>query len=261
MEQGVVTLDSVIRSACEEVGDDTLHKYRRFEMWALECLSELKVDLCPSILTVKVTIDNYTCSVPFPMDMATWMSIGRKEGNRIVPMIVNNRIIMVNDVDDCGMPIKNAEYKPDYGVTGGVLGQGDLNYWWLNPSLATDTSGAIYGFGADTRNDGHFREDKENRRFLFDSRFAGKEVYIEYVTNGINPSGESFIEMVVAKAVKYYILWRSKVNDKTATSYDKQTAEREYYNEERKAFRRITPITPDKIISMWRATIKQTVKT
>ncbi len=164
---------------------------------------------------------------------------------------------MVNDKDDCGQPIRNAEYKPNYGLVGCF---DDGGYLFYNYGYYSDISMASYGFGGGYLNDGHFKEDRSNRRWVFASQYANKEIYIEYVSNGIDPTAAAMVDDIISKAIKYYILWRNKNADKTASGYDKQTAKMEYLDEERKAFRRVCPITPDKLITLWRDTLKQTPK-
>lgn len=262
MSQGYVTLDSIIRSACEERDDLNLKKYRKFEMWALESLQELSMDACQEIKTLKQTIDPYTCAVPFPKDMAKWIKLGEKKGDRLRVFSVNNRLLMVNDTDDCGQPIRNAKYKPNYSPLGFALGgdeDGDNGgFWFYNYGYYGDTSGAIYGFGGGAQEDGQFRVDRENRRFVFASHFANKDIYIEYVTNGIDPTAGSLVPMVIQKAVKYYILWRDANSDPSRGLGERETAKMEYYNEERWAARRVSPMTADKVIEIWRGRIMQT---
>lgn len=262
MSQGYVTLDSIIRTACEERDDLNLKKYRKFEMWALESLQELNMDVCPEIKTAQATVDPYTCSIPFPKDMAKWIKLGEQKGDRIRVFSVNNRIILTNDTDDCGLPIKNPEYRPNYSPLGLLLGDGgDGNgFWFYNYGFYGDTSGAIYGFGAGVQGDGEFREDRNNRRFVFASRFANKLIHIEYVTNGIDPTKGSLVPVIIEKAIKYYILYRDAMNDPTRGLGERQMAKDEYYNQERLAFRRSGGLTPDKVIEIYREGLMQTPK-
>jgi len=263
--QGYVTLDSIIRSACEERDDLSLKKYRKYEMWALESLQEMRIDVAQEIKTTSYTIDQYTLSVPFPKDMAKWTKIGHKEGDRIKVFTVNNRLILTNDTDDCGLPVKNAKYVPNYSILGfdqnSGIDEADSNGFWLNNwGTYADTSGAIYGFGAGVQGDGQFRIDSANRRFVFDSRYANKLIYIEYVTNGINPSGGSLVDEVIERAIKYYILWRDCENDPNRGLGEKQRAEDQYRNQERLAYRRTSDLTWDKIIQIFRSGVMQTPK-
>lgn len=252
MSQGYTTLDQVVREACMETDDHGMHNYNKFMLWAMEGLQEMRIDDFQEIKSILVTTTTIA-TVPFPVDMVKWTKIGEVSGDRIKVFTINNSI-MLNHKTDCGVEQNNAQYKSatyiDLSRQAEESVKGYLFYGY-------GTSGAIYGYGNGTQGDGQFRVDKSRREFQFSSQYASKDIVLEYVSSGLNPSGQSYIEESIRKAVKEYIFWWKTERDRSASGGEKDRAKYLYDMAARTAQRR-NSINLDTIIAIIRKSYMQT---
>lgn len=253
MNQGYTTLDQIVREACMEIDDHGLHNYSKFMLWAMEGLQEMRIDDFQEIKSILVTTSTIA-TVPFPVDMVKWTKIGEVSGDRVKVFTINNSI-MLNHKTDCGIEQNNPKYQPKTRI--------DLNreieildgYFFYGYG----TSGAIYGYGNGVQGDGQFRVDKSRREFQFSSQYASKPIVLEYVSSGLNPSGQSYIEESIRKAVKEYIFWWRTERDRTASGGEKQRAKDLYDMAARTAVRR-NSLSLDTISAIVRKSYSQTPK-
>lgn len=101
--------------------------------------------------------------------------------------------------------------------------------------------------------------DKSRREFQFSSQYASKPIVLEYVSSGLNPSGQSYIEESIRKAVKEYIFWWRTERDRTASGGEKQRAKDLYDMAARTAVRR-NSLSLDTISAIVRKSYSQTPK-
>lgn len=252
MSQGYTTLDQIVREACMELDDNGLHNYNKFMLWAMEGLQEMRVDDFQEIKSILVTTSTIA-TVPFPVDMAKWTKIGEVSGDRVKVFTINNSI-MLNHKMDCGIEQNNPKYQAKTHLNiDQISGDIDNGYWFYGYG----TSGAIYGYGNGVQGDGQFRIDKSRREFQFSSQYASKPIVLEYVSTGLNPTGQSYVEESIRKAVKEYIFWMNTERSRTAGMGDKQRAKDLYDMAARVASRRNT-ISLDTIEAIVRKSYMQT---
>lgn len=242
-------------------GDGSLSTYRQREILAMDFIQGLKMDLLPELTTIPVKLPSVP-RLPFPEDYLMWNRIGTLEGDRIKIYSVNDSLALYHNVDSSGNPINNKEYKPEYllglGVpfAGGYGGFGSGGGYY---SYHADTSMAIYGYGNGYKNNGHFTVDLANKSMLFNSELSGKTIFFEYVTTGLNPSGDTLVSITARLAMKHYIRWQRALNNNTIPAVTKQMYKDEYYNEQRLVMRRGFDITS--IVNVIRDSFKLTPKT
>lgn len=252
MNQGYTTLDQIVREACIESDDAGLHNYEKFMLWAMEGLQEMRIDDFQEIKSILVTTTPIA-TVPFPVDMVKWTKIGEVSGDRVKVFTINNSL-MLNHKVDCGVEQNNEKYRAktyyDIAKENVELLDGYFFYGY-------NSSGAIYGYGNGVQGDGQFRENKERREFQFSSQYASKDIVLEYVSTGLNPSGQSYIEESIRKAVKEYIFWWKTERDRTASGGEKDRAKYLYDQAARTAQRR-NMISIDTIQAILRKGYSQT---
>lgn len=235
MNQGYTTLDQIVREACMESDDHGMHNYSKFMLWAMEGLQEMRIDDFQEIKSILVTTSTIA-TIPFPVDMVKWTKIGEVSGDRVKVFTINNSI-MLNHQTDCGVEQNNAKYKAATYLDINRENNEALDGYYF---YGYGTSGAIYGYGNGTQGDGQFREDKSRREFQFSSQYASKPIVLEYVSTGLNPSGQSYIEESIRKAVKEYIFWWKTERDRSASGGEKDRAKYLYDQAARVAQRRGT---------------------
>lgn len=261
--QGFCTIDSIIRDECLAVEDYNLSNYMRFMSFALEGFKDYTLDK-KNVVKVITGTTSAIATLPFPSDYVQWSRIGTVSGDRVKTMIVNNKLALAHSLDDCGQPVNNSPYVPNYiqpnGISSAISGVAGLNgYPYFNLSYA-DTSGAIYGYGnGGYLNDGQFRIDQANRRFQFSSEWTSKTIYLEYVGTGFNPTGATVVDENARKTIKLYIRWQAIETSKNEPMIAKQRAEQQYWQENLTATKRIS-VNLDKILGIAREAYKTTPK-
>lgn len=257
--QGYTTLDAVVREACLEFDDTRLTYYEKFLMWGIEALEEIRMDLVQEVKTVPATVSQID-TVPFPADYVNWVKLGTLEGDRIKTFVINEDLTAYRNTNDCGEPVGNEPYQADYSVGNDYYAAYMPGYWFFNYYNNGLLSGSLYGYGNGRASEGNFKVDKANRRFIFTPELRGQTILIEYITNGVDPSGASMVDEISKKAVKWYIIWRHRDMHRKYHNYEVQGAKQNYYNELRMVARRNLDITPEKILAITREAYKQSPK-
>lgn len=250
MDQGYTTLDQVVREACMESDDHGLHNYNKFMLWAMEGLQEMRIDDFQEIKSILVTTTTIA-TLPFPVDMVKWTKIGEVSGDRVKVFTINNKI-MLNHKTDCGVEQNNGKYKAK--TPNNLLPYAEDGHYFNGYGLST-----IYGYGNGVQGDGQFREDKSRREFQFSSQYASKDIVLEYVSTGLNPSGQTYVEETIRKAVKEYIFWWKTERDRAASGGEKDRAKYLYDMAARVANRR-NSLSLDTIQAVLRKSYTQTAR-
>jgi hypothetical protein len=258
--QGFTTIDSIVRDECLAQDDLGLHNYMKYLSFAKEGLRDFSLDKKNQVKVIVGQTSNLA-TLPFPSDYVNWSKIGTVEGDRVKTLIVNHKLALAHGNDECGEPVNNSPYTPNYAspVAGGIGTVFNNAYLFFN--MTYDTSTSIYGFGnGGYLNDGQFRVDSANRRFQFSSDWTGKNIYLEYVGTGLNPTGQTVVDENTRKCIKLYIRWQALETNKTASMAEKMRAEQQYWNENYVASKRILNINLDKILGIAREGYKTTNK-
>lgn len=257
MNQGYTTLDTIVKEACMELNDMGMHNYTKFMLWATEGLQEMRIDDFQEIKSIRGTTTTIA-TFPFPTDMVKWTKIGTISGDRVKVFTLNPALIL-NHVKDCGVDQNNPKYKSSTGIDLNIENEDSIwlfnNFWGIGNS-----SGAIYGYGNGVQGDGEFRVNKDMREFQFNSQYADKDIVLEYVSTGLNPSGQSYVEESIRKAVKEYIFWMNTERNIAKGGAEKQRAKDLYDMAARVANRR-NFMSLDTIEAIVRKSYMQTPKT
>lgn len=238
-----VTINSIVKSAIIDTGDNTEHSYQRFLHWAFECARDISFDIALEIKTVRLTMSDAK-TIDLPPDLVDFTKVGVVVGDRVKTYIVNTRLEIAHDVDECGNPVD----KPTTSFFDGS----SLNSYYGGYYFRNYYGSTIFGYGGTCNNPGYCRLDKARNQLVFSSEVDKTDVYLEYITDGVNPDGESMVQKYCEQAVKYYILWRRKESSGRFPATEKQRAEDQYYNELRKARARLTAFSLDDFIAATR---------
>lgn len=250
--QGYQTVDNIVREVCFELDDNGMHNYPKFLKWALDCVQEIRMDTLQEIKSVEMTVSNLS-TIPFPMDMVKWTKIGVVEGDRLKVFTMNNSITFGNPVE-CGQTQPNQEYKASYESISESDKDYYFGYWFGGYS-----SGALFGYGQGVQGDGQFRVDRDKKEFRFNAKYAGTTMVLEYVSTGLNPTGETLVEESARLAISEYIHWMRKERSDKYSLADKDRSKFSYIEALRKVERRSLPDI-DTIVSLIRKGYKQTPK-
>jgi hypothetical protein len=255
MTQGYSTLDSIIREECLQMEDYNLSNYLRYLSFAKEAIRDWNLDKKEEI-NVLVDVTSSIATLSFPTDMIQWSRIGTVVGDRLKELIVNNKLILAHSLDSNSQPINNSAYTPNYGFP--INASNDTSDGVVYDVLYDGST--VYGFGnGGYLNDGQFRVDKANRRFQFSSDWTNKTIYLEYVSTGLHPTGNTVVDENIRKVVKLYIRWQMLETSKASSMSERERAKQLYYDENYMATKR-SIVNLDKIVGIARDAYKTTPK-
>lgn len=218
--QGYVSLNSIVKDAMIDVGEDTEHLYTRFLHWAFEAVKDFHFDTAREVVTKKIKM-HPTKTVDFPLDFVDWVKLGIVAGDRLWTYGVNARLSLYHNTDECGNPIGRPTHEywsSSPSVSGG--------YWFNNYNGYN-----LFGYGGACHNSGYYRVNRKERQIQFSSEVNTSDVYMEYITNGANLNGATEVHSYAGKLVKLYIHWMRKENNPVFSMSAAERARTLYYNE------------------------------
>lgn len=186
--------------------------------------------------TVNLTISALNV-IDVPIDFIDYVRIGMESDNQIWTLTKNNNIVLPTGIS-CGAltsadttPIADATLWLDFSSTGG-------------------------------KNFMYYRYDKESRRIVFRGDGVGREVILEYISDGVSMDAETYVPSDMVPMLTAYLEWQLKLyGDKE----NKSNSDTEYYGREFRACRKDyqsskLKFTADELLDTIRGTHKQTIK-
>ena len=180
-----ITADQVVKQALIETGSTTEHGYQYYLNLFFRGLKDLKLNAIRDIKTVCVPL-NPNKSIDLPTDSLGWTRVGiLTENNCIKELVQNPKMGLFQRKDKCGNDLptickccdedNETSYIPflNFGLQG---------YYW--DSWGTSL-GKRFGLVNPTAI-GYFRENKETDQLFISTEIDVKEIYLEYISNGIN---------------------------------------------------------------------------
>lgn len=223
------TLSAAAYSALEDIQEDE-SQFNRFLHFAFEGYREFAMDQSYEVKTVEIPMQPWK-QISFPLDMIDWSKVGFKDGNLIKVLTQENQgnvpknFNIVNGVPQENPPPPDIETIP---VTQDLIPFFGYGNFFGNPA-----ADRIYGFGLSYNYLGYFDVDYKNRVINFKNTVgAYTKIYLEYITDGINYTGQTIINPYAFKLIKTYIHWQRKENDDRYSIGEKERAMR-IYNRER----------------------------
>lgn len=230
-----VTLNKIVKDAIIDIGEQTEHLYPRFLHWAFDALKDYSFDDSNELKTVLIPMSQIK-TIELPIDCSNWVKIGLVINGRVRTLTTNNNIALNQVFDDCG----NEEMKPSV--------QQDTALYYANGYVFYNYNGHNVLSHGNCGISGNYRFDVERGRIVFGPEVPTTDIYLEYISNGVNPNGESSVNEFVAKTIKLYILWMRKENSDKYSLGIKERARSLYYNEHRVMQQRINSFEPKEFI-------------
>lgn len=241
--KGIVTLDSCVRSALMDIGAG-MERYEQFKHWALEAYRDFHFDMAQEIKTVVLDLTAWK-AVNIPPDFVDWVMIG---------VIVDNQIRVFTHDDRISL------YRPDDnedGITDPLTTtvaptiQESVPYWfwWSNRTSQGQDAGQLYGLTVKDNGVGYYKFNKERREIQFSPSVDGNQkIYLEYISDGINPNEKTTVNIYAAKLIKLYIHWMRHEFSKSSNGMEKERAKDMYNRELFKVQSRLNPLTVAEIL-------------
>lgn len=254
-----ITLDHIIKSLLNEMGEESAHKYNQLLNIGKTGLRELNMDISGSAKIavfgtttgngVDYQISENTLSAPLPDDYISYKRIGVCINNVMIPLGYNPRLCLDKMYDDCGgEEVRSSQVGSD------VFLEYPLHY--ENGEML----GAYFGIGGGNNSMGYYRIDENFWRIQFGSLISGHPVVMEYLADVEKVNGQFVVHPYVAEALKAFIAWGYVRNRRGASVSEITLRRSEYYNQRRLSARRFTSFTLEEAAAYNRIGFKQTVK-
>jgi hypothetical protein len=237
--RGIVTLDSIIRSALMDLGVG-LERYEQFKHWAIEGLRDFHFDMAQEIKTVQLPLTAWK-AIELPTDFVDWAMIGVVVNNQVQCFTNDERISLFREDSD-----EDGEIDALVAPVTQPVGDSptDRLWFWNSYNANGEYAGQLFGLTVKDNGVGYYRMNKERGEIQFSPHVDGNtKIYMEYISDGYNPSEKTVVNIYAAKLIKLYIHWQRTKFSTSATVMAKREAKDDYWNEYSKVQNRLNPIT------------------
>jgi hypothetical protein len=234
--------------------DLTEHWFNKSLKWAIRGLEEIKMDVWQDVKTCLFDVTAVR-TVILPPDFVDWVKVGIPYGQYCITMGVNddlrsdNRSLNRNDLVR-GMLSQNMPNGIDFTDYGG--------YYFFNYNGAS-----VWGIGGGLPSKGYFKlHDKGAfKELLLDYSHAPQKVYVEYITNGFDPCGETVVHPYMKDyLIKFMDFKFEEKNNPKATESSIRRKGTDLYFAEVKVRARFNDLTPKDLINISRKNTRLTPK-
>jgi len=244
-QRGFVTLDSCIRNALMDIGE-SMHRYEQFKKWAIDGYREFHFDLSQEIKTAYLPLTAWK-AVELPIDYVDFVMIGVNMNGDIRVFTNDDRIALPDEAIIDGDP-DDAEEGGDLPLT--TTGQ---RIYFYNVNSRGEDAGQLYGLLAKNNGVGYYKFNKERREIQFSPHVnADTVIYLEYISDGIDPCEKTVVNIYAGKLIELYIHWQRHSFAKSSTHADKREAKDNYWNQFYKVQNRIQKITAADVLEVAR---------
>lgn len=244
-QRGFVTLDSIVRSALMDIGE-SMHRYEQFKHWAVEAYRDFHFDLSQEVKTAYLPLTAWK-AVELPVDYVDFVMIGVNINGDIRVFTNDDRIALPDEAIIDGDP-DDAEEGGDLPLTNTTE-----RVYFYNVNSRGEDAGQLYGLLAKNNGVGYYKMNKERREIQFSPHVNGDTtIYLEYISDGINPCEKTVVNIYAAKLIKLYIHWQRHSFAKSSTHADKREAKDNYWNEFYKVQNRIQKVTVADVLEVAR---------
>lgn len=248
VQRGFVTLDQVVKSALMDIGE-SMHRYEQFRHWVIEGYLDFHLDLAQEVKTAYLPLTAWK-SVQLPLDYVDFVQIG---------IVVNGEIRVFTNDDRIALPDQDLiQADPPTPTEEETLPNTNYpydasRYYFYNLTNRGEDPGQLYGLTVKGNGVGYYRINTERREIQFSPKVAGDtSIYLEYISDGINPCEKTVVNIYAAKLLKLYAHWQRHTYSKSSTGLEKREAKDNYWNEFYKVQNRIQKITAADVLEVMR---------
>lgn len=243
------TLSAAVYSVLEdiEMGEELFNRFLHF---AIEGYKEYHFDQSHVIEVVEIDMLPWK-QIKLPPNYVDWVKVGFRCGDLIKVLTkdanISKAFTMVN-----GVPQENAPAVPILDASSSdIIPLYNYYGWGQN----------LYGIALNWNHLGYFDVDDKNRVINFKETVTGlTKVYLEYIGDGINYTGQTIIHPYAFRQIKLWIHWQRKENDDRFGEGERARALSLYENEVDKVAMRQLDMSLDDIREALRAGHRQTPK-
>lgn len=221
-----------------------MERYETFRHFAIEGLREFQWDMAQQVKTVRLSLTAWK-SILLPVDFVDWALLGIEIDNTIQVFTNDERIPLPTlDEDEDGeldAPTVATEY-PTEQIPGNRYAFYGAGGWGQD-------KGELYGLLAKSNGIGYYKMNTERREIQFTPSLAADTIiYMEYISDGFNPTEKTVVNIYAGKLLKLYIHKCRHMYAKSSSVADKRLSADEYDKEWSRVQSRISPITAADVI-------------
>lgn len=240
--------------------------------FALRGIRELGFDVVSRIKSIKLDVDKTNNTVAIPDDYVDMIKLGVVDSDGIIRIFGENKHInysrklsagaSTSDSSEGPLPIeanliKNRE--DDKTATNSDLNTAeDYDYYVFENYMYNGSLGRLYGIGGGFR-EGFYRLNLDQNRIEVDTDGSYDSLVMEYVADEAR-STNPVIHVYAEEALRSYIYYKLCERKSTVPANEKARARSEYYNERRKANRRLSNFSKEEAMRVTRKNFKLSPK-
>ena len=239
---------------------------------ALRGIRELGFDVVSRIKSLKLDVNKTNNTVALPDDYVDMLKLGVVDGDGILRVFGQNKNInysrkissptSTSDSDQGPMNIEAnliSNREDDKSATNQDLNTADdYDYYVFENYIFNGSIGRIYGVGGGHR-EGEYRINLDQNRIEIDTNGAYSSIVMEYVADEAR-STNPVIHVYAEEALRAYIYYKLCERKSNVPANEKQRARSEYYNERRKANRRLSNFSKEEAMRITRKNFKMSPK-
>lgn len=249
------TIDQVVRGVCKDL-EEGLERYETYLHWALKAHKDWHLDQAKEVKTVLLDLNAYK-AVDWPDDYVDWTKIGIKYGNQLLTFVHDDYMSFPLDSDDTGNdPDLDADWEDVTDILDSNLVSQDTGgyYFYNNISPHGEDPGRLFGLTAKDNYLGYFRINREREQIQLRSRVSNlTTIYLEYIANGYNPCGESFVHPYAAHLISLFVHWQRLKHKRPYNRGQVQDAKDDYWQEYDRVCSRMFDLTVEDILECSRS--------
>lgn len=259
-QAGVKPLLYIPQLVSMDLNDPTTTHHMRYLQWAILGFKDLQMFAINNVKVVYCPIKSNK-TIDLPMDYLKYTKIGlcMGDGNcsRVITLGLNDTLCLSREHDDCGDDIVNA-------IAATVSEDELVGYYntyypfvehWHNGQYIA----GIYGLGGGFHKH-YYREDKERNTIQFDSDVPGGVIVLEYISTGIDSSGNTLIPVAAVQTLRAYTHYERVLNKKGSAKWEIEYRQGRFTSELKLLQSFDSRMTMDEYIDLFRFNIHQLPK-
>lgn len=198
-----------------------VERFNQFHKWCLDGVLKMGLSGNYQVHSEEIAMLPWK-AIRWPERMVTWSKIGIRCGGQFLAFINDEDMPMIHDEINCvKQPFDNSNIA-NAGMT-------DMYIPFYTEDLYYSGGGSHYYGVVASNAPGFFKADKRNRMFYFNCVVDNiSSVYLEYITDGVNPEGTTIISRPFFLPLQNYIHWKRKAFDKNFGEGERQAAKAEF---------------------------------
>lgn len=209
----------------EEADTTNRLKYKQWAIWILT--NDLNYKFT-EIVNVELLKMNHLKVIDMPIGMIDYTIIGYCCAGKIITLGLNKKLCLPRKIDECGDLLRCISNANTPGFTG--FPDGWEKYPFVGYFRNGQYVGELYGLGGGFAR-AYYKMDWKKRQIVFEGEVPRGEIYLEYVSNGIEMDGSIPVDMKFLMALRQYIHWQRVEHAQGVSLGEKERKERQYYIE------------------------------